>query len=46
MGFTDIFWMVLILAGAAYLFYRSVIKKQGHCAGCGDAGCCDSKKKT
>jgi hypothetical protein len=34
MGIVDIFWMVLILASAGYIFYRSVIKKKGHCPGC------------
>lgn len=39
MGFGDFVWMGLILAGAAYLFYRSVIKKKGHCPGCDDGSC-------
>jgi hypothetical protein len=39
MGLADILWMLLILAGAVYLFYRSVIKKKGHCPGCDDNRC-------
>lgn len=38
MGFTDIFFFVLIIIGALYLLYHSVWKKQGHCAGC-ETGC-------
>jgi len=38
MGFVDIALMTVILAGAAYLLYRSVWKKKGHCL------CCDSEK--
>lgn len=39
MGIADVVWMVLILGGAAYLLYRSVWKKKGHCQGCDNAGC-------
>lgn len=39
MGIGDIFWMILILGGAGYLFYRSVIRKKGHCPGCDDGNC-------
>lgn len=39
MGLADLFWMGLILAGAGYLFYCSVIKKKGHCPGCDDGSC-------
>ncbi|GAB4251199.1 FeoB-associated Cys-rich membrane protein [Deferrisoma sp.] len=35
----DIAWMIPILAGAGYLFYRSVWKKRGHCQGCDGGGC-------
>ncbi|MBE0599590.1 MAG: FeoB-associated Cys-rich membrane protein [Desulfuromonadales bacterium] len=42
MGVVDVIWMVLILGAAGYLFYRSVIKKKGHCPGC-DHGSCDKK---
>jgi hypothetical protein len=42
MGIVDIIWMVLILGGAGYLFYRSFWKKKGPC-GCD--GCdCSSKR--
>ncbi len=34
--------MIFILSGAAYLLYRSVWKKQGHCPGC-DVGTCTVK---
>ena len=34
MSLADIFWMIIIIAGAGYLLYRSVIKKKGHCPGC------------
>jgi hypothetical protein len=40
MGATDVVWMVLILAGAAWLLYHSLWKKKGRCDGCGDGGCC------
>jgi len=39
MGLGDFIWMALILAGAGYLFYRSVIRKKGHCPGCDDGSC-------
>lgn len=42
MGVVDIIWLVPILGGAGYLFYRSVIKKKGHCPGC-DQGRCDKR---
>lgn len=42
MGIADIIIAAVILAGAAYLLYRSVWKKKGHCCGC-DSGCCDKK---
>ena len=35
----DIFWMMLILGGAGWIFYRSVVKKKGHCPGCDDGSC-------
>jgi len=44
MGVNDVVWMVLILAGAGWLLYRSLWKKKGHCAGC-ESGTCDVKKK-
>lgn len=42
MGIADIIIATVILAGAAYLLYRSVWKKKGHCSGC-DTGCCEKK---
>jgi len=42
MGTADIIIAGLILAAAAYLLYRSVWKKKGHCSGC-DSGSCDKK---
>lgn len=39
MSLADICWMVLILGGSGYLFYRSAIKKKGHCPGCDDGSC-------
>ena len=42
MGASDIIIATAILAGAAYLLYRSVWKKKGHCQGC-DSGSCDKK---
>ncbi len=42
MGFADIVIMAVILGGAALLFYRSAIKKKGHCQGC-DSGACSKK---
>jgi len=44
MGFVDIILMVLIIAGAVYLLYRSVWKKKGCCPGC-DSGTCETKGK-
>lgn len=38
----DIIIAAIILAGAAWLLYRSVWKKKGHCQGC-ESGCCDKK---
>lgn len=43
MGFSDIIWMGLIIAGTVYLLYRSVWKKKGHCTGC-DSQTCGLKK--
>jgi hypothetical protein len=43
MGFSDIVWMGLIIAGTVYLLYRSVWKKKGHCTGC-DSQTCGLKK--
>ncbi len=45
MGFTDIFWMALIIIGAVYLLYRSLWIKKGHCQGC-DSGACGTSKKS
>lgn len=42
MNATDILWMAGILAGAGWLFYRSVVKKKGHCHGC-DVGQCGKR---
>lgn len=42
MGFSDIIWMALIIAGAGYVLYRSVWKKRGYCPGC-DSQTCSSK---
>jgi hypothetical protein len=39
MGASDIIVASVILAGAAYLLYRSLWKKKGHCAGCSGGGC-------
>jgi hypothetical protein len=43
MGIADIIWMVLIIAGALYILYRSLWKKKGHCPGC-DSETCDVGK--
>lgn len=40
MGISDMVIAAVILAGAAYLLYRSVWKKKGHCHGCDGGGCC------
>jgi len=42
MGIFDIVLMVVILAGAAWLLYRSLWKKKGHCPGCDGGGCDDT----
>ncbi|MBZ0157829.1 MAG: FeoB-associated Cys-rich membrane protein [Alphaproteobacteria bacterium] len=44
MSYTDAIWMVVIIAGALYLLYRSLWKKKGHCQGC-DSGVCDKTEK-
>lgn len=43
MGARDVVWMVVILAGAGWLLYRSLWKKKGQCHGCN--GCCGTEKK-
>jgi len=40
-GTFDIVLMAAILAGAAWLLYRSLWKKKGHCPGCDGGGCGD-----
>jgi hypothetical protein len=44
MSFADFVTASLILAGAAYLLYRSIWKKKGHCHGC-EAGTCRSEPR-
>lgn len=44
MGSADIIMMVLIVAGALFILYRSLWKKKGHCPGC-DSKVCTAKKK-
>lgn len=44
MSWTDFFLAGGIIAGALYLLYRSVWKKQGFCPGC-DAHTCGLNKK-
>jgi hypothetical protein len=44
MGIIDIIVMALILGSASFLFYRSVVKKKGHCPGC-DSEVCTGKRK-
>ncbi len=39
MGVNDVVWMVLILAGAGWLLYRSLWKKKGQCHGCSGGSC-------
>ncbi len=39
MGASDIIVASVILAGAAYLLYRSLWKKKGNCHGCASGGC-------
>ena len=34
MGVADILWTAFFSASPAYLFYRSLWKKKGHCHGC------------
>lgn len=42
MGTADMIIAAAILGVAAWLLYRSVWKKKGHCHGC-EGGCCDKK---
>lgn len=42
MGLADLVIAVLILAGAAWLLYRSLFKKKG-CGGCASAGSCTTR---
>lgn len=44
MSFADIIWIIVTIAGAVYILYRSLWKKKGHCPSC-DSGTCDVKKK-
>ena len=44
MGVFDIILMVLIFSGAAYMLYRTLFKKKGHCAGCSSASACETRK--
>jgi hypothetical protein len=44
MGICDALLIMVILAAAGWLFYRSFIKKKGGCAGCGGCGGKDSRK--
>jgi hypothetical protein len=39
MGITDLIVAAFILAGAAYLLYRSVWKQKGHCHCCSGGEC-------
>jgi hypothetical protein len=39
MGVSDVVTAAVILGAAAYLLYRSVWKKKGHCSGCDGGGC-------
>ena len=39
MGVSDVVTAAVILGAAAYLLYRSVWKKKGHCPGCDSGGC-------
>ena len=41
MGVVDIVLMIAILAGAAWVLYRSLWKKKGHCHGCDSGSCGD-----
>ncbi|GFE62464.1 FeoB-associated Cys-rich membrane protein [Geobacter sp. AOG2] len=41
MGTMDIVLMAAILGGAAWVLYRSLWKKKGHCHGCDGGGCND-----
>jgi hypothetical protein len=34
MSWTDLLLAGIIIAGALYLLYHSLVKKQGHCSGC------------
>lgn len=42
MGMSDMIIAAVILVVAAYVLYRSLWKKKGHCQGC-DSGSCDKK---
>lgn len=44
LGSSDMLWMGAIIAGALYLLYRSVWKKNGHCQGCTSGTCAVSEK--
>jgi hypothetical protein len=46
MGFADFVTATLILAGAAYLLYRSIWKKKGHCHGCESGTCRPESRQT
>jgi len=45
MGIIDVLLIVLIVAFALYLLYRSFWKKKGYCSGCSSRSC-GMKKRT
>ncbi len=45
MGFADIVWMAIIVAGVGYVLYRSIWKKRGYCPGCDSETCHPTKPR-
>ncbi|MEO5361257.1 MAG: FeoB-associated Cys-rich membrane protein [Nitrospirota bacterium] len=39
MAMIDYFWISVVVAGAVYILYKSIIKKDGGCHGCCSGAC-------
>jgi hypothetical protein len=45
MNFGDVVLAAVILAAAMWVFYRSFVKKKGHCAGCSGCACANKESR-
>jgi hypothetical protein len=46
MRFVDVITTIVILAGAVFLLYRSIWKKNGSCHGCANGACRAPRRET